>query len=102
MACIDLKQVVYVDESGIDEKLIRQYGRALRGREVPGEVSGQKANRISMIAALNQKEIKAPFRFEGYTNTEVFNGECPFLDRYRLHERMKPLCFVNRLHRNNA
>jgi len=27
-----------------------------------------------MIAALNAKNIKAPFYFEGHTDTEVFNG----------------------------
>lgn len=64
---------VYMDESGVDDTLQRQYGRALRGEEVSGEISGKKANRISIIAALNQKQLIAPFRFEGYCDQEVVN-----------------------------
>lgn len=64
---------IYMDESGVDETLQRQYGRALRGEEVSGEISGKKANRISIIAALNQKQLIAPFRFEGYCDQDVVN-----------------------------
>lgn len=57
----------------MDERLYREYGRALRGREVPGEVSGKRMERISVIAALREKKMIAPFRFEGYCDTLVFN-----------------------------
>jgi len=62
-----------MDESGVDDTLCRQYGRALRGEEVPGEISGKKSNRISIIAARRQNKTIAPLRFEGYCNTEVVN-----------------------------
>ena len=67
------EKIVYLDESGVDNKVYREYGRALRGREVPGEVSGKKANRLSVIAGLRKKNLTAPFRFEGYCDTDVFN-----------------------------
>lgn len=62
-----------MDESGVDDTLYRQYGRAPRGEEVPGEISGRRTNRISVIAALNQNKTIAPLRFEGYCDTEVVN-----------------------------
>ncbi len=36
--------------------------------------SGKKTQRVSMIAALNKGKIVAPMTFEGYCDTEVFNG----------------------------
>lgn len=65
---------MYLDESGVDNKVHREYGRALRGREVPGEVNGKKADRISVIAGLRKKNLTAPFRFESYCDTDVFNA----------------------------
>lgn len=64
---------VYMDESGVDDTLHRQYGRAKRGVEVPGEISGRRTNRISIIAAFNQNKLIAPLRFEGYCDTELVN-----------------------------
>ena len=64
---------VYMDESGVDETLQRQYGRVPRGEEVPGENSGKKANRLSMIAARVNNTTIVPFRFEGYCDSLVRN-----------------------------
>jgi len=70
------KDLVYLDESGIDEYLHRDYARSLRGTQVISEVSGKKFGRISIIAAWlsNQKEMIAPYVFEGYTDSTRFNG----------------------------
>lgn len=71
---IPLSELVYLDESGIDENLQRKFGWAPRGDKINGEISGKSRKRLSIIAAINEKNIKAPFYFEGYTDTEVFNG----------------------------
>lgn len=71
---IPLSELVYLDESGVDENLHREFGWSLRGEKINGEVSGKTKKRLSVIAALNEKNIKAPFFFEGHTDTDVFNG----------------------------
>jgi len=71
---IPLNNLVYLDESGVDENLQRRFGWSPRGEKINGEISGKARKRLSLIAALNEKNIKAPFYFEGYTDTEVFNG----------------------------
>ena len=71
---IPLNELVYIDESGLDENLHRRFGWSIRGDKIIGEVSGKARKRLSIIAALNGKEIKAPLYFEGYTDTHVFNG----------------------------
>ena len=67
------EDVVYIDESGIDEILYRPYARGPKNTRVYGEKSGKYVSRTTFIAAYNEKRLKAPFRFKGYTNTEVFN-----------------------------
>lgn len=71
---IPLEKLVYLDESGLNDNLQREFGWSLRGEKIYGETSGKTRKRLSMIAALNAAHIKAPFFFEGYTDTEVFNG----------------------------
>ncbi len=73
LADLDPHTLVYLDESGVDEALHRPYARAPRGTQVMGEVSGTKAQRISLIAALHESRLLAPMRFEGYCDTLVFN-----------------------------
>jgi transposase len=65
---------VYVDESGVDDRLYRQYGRALRGKQVLGEVSGRRTERISLIGGLNQNKWMSPLRLDGSCNTAVVNA----------------------------
>ena len=43
---------VYLDESGINKYLYRQYGRGLRGEKVFGEISGNRFGRQSIISAI--------------------------------------------------
>jgi transposase len=69
---IPLKDLVYIDESGIDHNDIKTSCWAKRGAKIIGERSGKRRTRTSVIAALNGDEIKAPIRFTGTANTELF------------------------------
>lgn len=53
----------------------KEYGWEVKGIRLLDEKLGNRANqkRITLIAGLLSKRIIAPFRFEGYTNTEYFN-----------------------------
>lgn len=100
---------MYLDESGVDASLHRPYGRAPRGTKVLGEVSGTRAHRISLIAALNGSRLLAPMRFEGYCDTQVFNtwveevllpelepGQTVILDNASFHKSPKTLRLLSR------
>ena len=73
---VDPEKLVWLDESGIDEYLHRDYARAIRGKQVISDVYGRKYGRISVIAAWlpHSKKMIAPYVFEGYTDTKLFNG----------------------------
>jgi transposase len=64
---------VYIDESGINKYLIREYGRAVRGSQIFGAVSGLRYARESFIAAKIESCIFAPFCYKGTCDTQLFN-----------------------------
>lgn len=99
---IDPADLVYLDESGIDKFLSRNYARAPRGEQVISEIRGKKYQRVSMIAAQCLKDVLAPFVFEGTTNSKIFNhwlekclvpelrpGQVVVMDNYCIHKTAK-------------
>jgi len=65
---------VYLDESGVNRYIFREYGRGKRGEKVMGEVSGTRFVRKSIIAALSGNHFFAPMTFEGTCETNLFNA----------------------------
>ena len=69
------ENIVYIDESGFDVNMKKEYGWPARGKKIMGDKSGKRGKRISVIAGLiNRKHLIAPTCFECYTNTDVFNA----------------------------
>ncbi|HGO6717356.1 TPA: IS630 family transposase [Legionella pneumophila] len=66
-------RVVYIDESGIDKFISREYGWGLRGHKIIGEVSGKRYARESFIAGQLQNKIVAPFCYTGTCDSTLFN-----------------------------
>jgi transposase len=66
-------EIVYVDESGVEECLHRSKAWSQRGIPVHGDVSGKKYDRENFIAAKVGNRVIAPFCFKGSCNTQVFN-----------------------------
>jgi transposase len=65
-------RLVYVDESGIDEYLHREYGRASRGEQILTEIPGKKFARQSIVAAKCDGRVLAPFGYSGTCNSKLF------------------------------
>lgn len=65
--------IVYIDESGIDKFISREYGWGLKGQKVIGEVSGKRYARESFIAGQLQQKILAPFCYTGTCDSRLFN-----------------------------
>lgn len=63
---------VYLDEAGIDNNDEYAYAWGLRGKRVYGLKRARRSCRLNIISALDEKQIKAPFVFEGNCTTEVF------------------------------
>ncbi len=69
------EKLVYIDESGIDTFITRDYGWSYRGKKILAEVSGRRYTRESFIAGLmpQSKKVVAPFCYSGTCDTTLFN-----------------------------
>ena len=66
------EQLVYVDETGIDQCIYREYARAPRGEKVVTKISGRKYKRTNIIAGLCQGNWVAPLEYTGTTDSVLF------------------------------
>jgi hypothetical protein len=68
------RNVVYLDESGIEHRLYREYGRAPRGKKIYQEVCGAKRRRTGIIAAAKDGKLIAPLIFGGTCDTALMDA----------------------------
>lgn len=64
--------LVYVDESGMDERDQYGYGYSPAGERVYGLNSGRRQGRVNRIAGYRETQLIAPFTVEGACNRTVF------------------------------
>lgn len=67
-------EIVYVDETGIDTCLIREYGYAPKGIRVHGKTLGRKYNRTNVVVGKQGKEIIAPLQYDCTMESTLFEG----------------------------
>jgi transposase len=68
------RPVVYVDETGIDTCLYREYGRSERGKIIVGEISGRKFKRVGIVAAKLGSSIIAPCQYDDSMESAFFEA----------------------------
>lgn len=98
---------MYLDESGINKYLHREYARSLKGKKVIGEISGKRFARQSVISALFGGKFLSPMCFEGTCDTSLFNtwlkqllipsltpGQVLILDNASFHKSIESLKLV--------
>lgn len=69
---IPIQKIVYVDETGIDTCLYRQYCYAKKGEKVIGYIYGRKYSRVGIVAAQTGKKIISPLQYKGTMNSQLF------------------------------
>lgn len=69
------ENIVYIDETGIDNNIVPQYGWSEKGNRSYAIQSGFKTERLSIVAGYeySTKSIIAPLEYNGYTDTKLFN-----------------------------
>ena len=72
IAQIDPEQIAYVDETGIDTYLYREYGYAPRGQKVHTAISGRKYKRVGIVAAQLDGKIFSPLEYSGTMDSSLF------------------------------
>jgi transposase len=72
LAGIAPERLVFIDETGIDTRMTRAYGRAARGQRVPGKVPWGHWRRLTVIGALAVDGVVASMSIAAATSTAVF------------------------------
>ena len=67
-----LKDLVFIDETGVNLAMTRRYARAKKGQRAYSQSPYNRGNNITMIGAISTTGFLAPFTFEGWTNKEAF------------------------------
>ena len=69
---IPVESIAYVDETGIDTFLHRDYCRSKRGVKIAGNYSGKKYKRCGIVAAKMGKKIITPLQYDGTMDSQLF------------------------------
>ena len=99
---VQLKDLVFIDETGINLAMTRRHARAKRGKRAYGKCPDNRGKNITMIGAISTSGFLAPFTFEGWTNQEAFltyvtqvlvpelwSGACVVMDNLPAHKAIK-------------
>ena len=63
---------MYIDETGIQGYIYREYGRALKGKKVYDKITGKKYHRINIVAGKCGDKIISPLVYEKIMDSEFF------------------------------
>ena len=69
---VDPMNIVYSDETGIDDNEVPLAGWAPQGERCHASKKANRKTRYNITAALNVNVLFAPFIFEGYSNAMVY------------------------------
>jgi transposase len=72
IAALDLRQLKFVDESGVNLAMTRLYGRAPTGERVIGTVPQNYGQNVTILGAVGVQGVQAVMTVEGATDAEVF------------------------------
>lgn len=72
MKTVDPSKIVYSDETGIDDNEVPSTGWAPQGERCYAQKRGLRKTRYNITAALNMNVLFAPFIFEGYSTSAVY------------------------------
>jgi hypothetical protein len=69
---IDIRNLIFIDETGINLAMTRLYGRGEGGNRVHDNRPGNQGKNITLIGAMSDEGILAAMTLEGGVNTASF------------------------------
>ncbi|MGL5085473.1 MAG: IS630 family transposase [Clostridium sp.] len=69
---IPKEDIIYLDETGIENYIYREYARAPRGEKVHAKISGRKYKRTNIVAGRCGEKNIAPFIYDGNMDKNLF------------------------------
>jgi len=74
LARVSPRKIAWIDETGVDHRLRRLFGRSLRDEPIYEKISGSRRGRTSVLAALLQGKLVAPICFDGTCDSAIFEN----------------------------
>jgi len=71
---ISAKNLIFIDESGVNLSLIRQFARASKGKRAHGERPQKRSKNISVIGAIGMKGVITKYSIVGATDGLTFEA----------------------------
>lgn len=71
---INPESLVYIDESGIEERIVKDRGWCKKSKKLSAKKSGKYYQRSNIVAGYVNKKIIAPLVFYGSCNTRLFEA----------------------------
>lgn len=87
---IEYKNLVYIDESGIEKSICKDKDWGKKGEILQAKKSGRSYERTNIVSGLCDRKSVAPFVFNGSCNTELFEN---WVEQFLIDE-LKPGQFV--------
>ena len=69
---LDARRLVFIDETAVTTKMVRHYGRCLRGKRLVGSVPHGHWKTLTYVAALRMDGLTANFVLDGAMNGTSF------------------------------
>jgi transposase len=96
---LDAPRLVFIDETAVTTKMVRQYGRARRGERLVAKVPHGHWKTLTLVAALRINGVTAPYVVDGGMDGPSFlayvsqvlaptlrKGDVVFMDNLRTHK----------------
>lgn len=87
---ISSEKLVYIDESGIEERIVKDRGWGKKSQKLAAKKSGKYYERSNIIAGYVNKKIIAPLVFYSSCNTKLFEA---WVEQFLIKE-LKPGQYV--------
>jgi hypothetical protein len=69
-----LKDLIFIDESGVNLAIIRLYARSLKGERAKGLKPNKRGKNVSIIGAMSVNGILTPVNLIGRTDAVTFEA----------------------------
>ena len=69
---VDVRNLIFIDETGINLAMARRYGRGERGKRVYDDRPGNKGKNVTLIGAMSDEGLIATMTLTGGLDTEAF------------------------------
>jgi hypothetical protein len=88
---ISLKDLIFIDESGVNLAMVRLYARSLKGETAQGPKPTKRGKNVSIIGAMSVNEILTSVNLIGGTDAIIFEA---FIIRKLVPKLWKAGCVV--------